>query len=339
MGAAGAVPDLIAALQDRDRAVRIAAARSLGAIGSPEAAPVLVECLTDGRLPWLVGGQALIDIGSPAAPTLRELSAAAGSPSRGRAIELLGYVGDAGDAPFVREALSSESADIRERAARALGRLGARDAVTGLRQRLADPEPAVAAAAATSLGSIGDRRGAGRTAGARTGRAPQGSPGRRACGRIPRPAGRRAGRQDLPAPASISARRPIWRRSDARRGIDAWAVVTLLYFLLLGAMSLVFTIVAWVSLRRFERSRHYFPADEAFASPLTPGVSIILPALDEQAGVVESVRSLLALRYPSLEVVVVNDGSTRRRPGAAPRSVRPRTVQPGRCATRSGGRA
>ncbi len=60
--------------------------------------------------------------------------------------------------------------------------------------------------------------------------------------------------------------------------LDAWAVVTLLYFLLLGAMSLVFTIVAWVSLRRFERSRHYFPADEAFASPLTPGVSIILPA-------------------------------------------------------------
>ena len=72
----------------------------------------------------------------------------------------------------------------------------------------------------------------------------------------------------------------------------------------------MFTIVAWVSLRRFERSRYYFPADEAFASPLTPGVSIILPAFDEQAGVVESVRSLLALRYPSLEVVVVNDGST-----------------------------
>ena len=157
MGAAGAVPDLMAALQDRDRAVRIAAARSLGVIGSPEAAPALVQCLTDGRLPWLVGGQALIDIGSPAAPTLRELSAAAGSPSRGRAIELLGYVGDAGDAPFVREALSSESADLRERAARALGRLGARDAVEGLRQRLVDPEPAVAAAAATSLGSIGDR--------------------------------------------------------------------------------------------------------------------------------------------------------------------------------------
>jgi cellulose synthase/poly-beta-1,6-N-acetylglucosamine synthase-like glycosyltransferase len=92
--------------------------------------------------------------------------------------------------------------------------------------------------------------------------------------------------------------------------LDAWAVVAFLYFLVLGVVYLVFTIVAWVSLRRLERSRHYVPADEAFASPLTPGISILLPAFNEHAGVVESVRSLVSIQYPALEVVVVNDGST-----------------------------
>jgi cellulose synthase/poly-beta-1,6-N-acetylglucosamine synthase-like glycosyltransferase len=47
-------------------------------------------------------------------------------------------------------------------------------------------------------------------------------------------------------------------------------------------------------------------------SPLTPPVSILVPARNEENSIVESVRSLLALDYPELEVVVVNDGSTDR---------------------------
>lgn len=157
MGAPSAVPDLITALDDRDQAVRISAARSLGVIGAPEAVPPLVDGLAADRLPWLMGGHALISIGSASAPALREHAAAEFSPVRARAIELLGFVGDAGDAHAVLGALSSESADLRERAARALGRLGARDAVEALRHALADPVPAAAAAAAASLGAIGDR--------------------------------------------------------------------------------------------------------------------------------------------------------------------------------------
>ncbi|GAA4622923.1 glycosyltransferase family 2 protein [Cellulomonas oligotrophica] len=49
-----------------------------------------------------------------------------------------------------------------------------------------------------------------------------------------------------------------------------------------------------------------------FANPLTPGVSVLVPAHDEEAGIVASVESLLALRYPRLEVVVVDDGSADR---------------------------
>ncbi len=57
------------------------------------------------------------------------------------------------------------------------------------------------------------------------------------------------------------------------------------------------------------RARGYLGLDEVFRSPLTPGVSVVVPAFNEHMVIVESVRSLLALRYPSHEVVVVNDGS------------------------------
>jgi cellulose synthase/poly-beta-1,6-N-acetylglucosamine synthase-like glycosyltransferase len=39
-------------------------------------------------------------------------------------------------------------------------------------------------------------------------------------------------------------------------------------------------------------------------------VSIIVPAFNEEAGIVQSVRSLLSINYPLFEIIVVNDGST-----------------------------
>jgi len=49
----------------------------------------------------------------------------------------------------------------------------------------------------------------------------------------------------------------------------------------------------------FNRVRH---------SPLTPPISLLVPAHNE-ASIVESLRSLLALDYPDFEVIVTNDGS------------------------------
>jgi cellulose synthase/poly-beta-1,6-N-acetylglucosamine synthase-like glycosyltransferase len=45
-------------------------------------------------------------------------------------------------------------------------------------------------------------------------------------------------------------------------------------------------------------------------SGLAPPISIVVPAYNEGKNILESVRSLLELQYPRLEVVVVNDGST-----------------------------
>jgi cellulose synthase/poly-beta-1,6-N-acetylglucosamine synthase-like glycosyltransferase len=45
------------------------------------------------------------------------------------------------------------------------------------------------------------------------------------------------------------------------------------------------------------------------SSPAAPRVSVLAPAYSEEATIRESVRALLTLSYPNLEVVVVNDGS------------------------------
>ncbi|HEU0007336.1 MAG TPA: glycosyltransferase family 2 protein, partial [Terriglobia bacterium] len=50
--------------------------------------------------------------------------------------------------------------------------------------------------------------------------------------------------------------------------------------------------------------------DRLRASTLAPPISILVPAHNEERNIVDSVQSLLALDYPELEVVVVNDGST-----------------------------
>ena len=47
-----------------------------------------------------------------------------------------------------------------------------------------------------------------------------------------------------------------------------------------------------------------------FRPRILPGISIIAPAHQEEASILESANSLLSLNYPNFEVILVNDGST-----------------------------
>lgn len=46
------------------------------------------------------------------------------------------------------------------------------------------------------------------------------------------------------------------------------------------------------------------------AAPYTPLVSVIIPAYNEQVGIVPTLKTLLASTYHSVEILVINDGST-----------------------------
>lgn len=69
-------------------------------------------------------------------------------------------------------------------------------------------------------------------------------------------------------------------------------------------------VSAGVELRRIRRRDRHQLWRRMLASPLAPRISILVPAYNEAVTVFDSVSNLLALTYPNLEVVVVNDGST-----------------------------
>ena len=92
--------------------------------------------------------------------------------------------------------------------------------------------------------------------------------------------------------------------------VTGYGVVVIVYFALLSLNYLILTALAWRSLTRYYRTRQYAAIEEAFASPLTPAVSVLLPAYNEAPVIADSVRALLALRFSRFEVIVVNDGST-----------------------------
>ncbi|HET9860748.1 MAG TPA: glycosyltransferase [Nocardioidaceae bacterium] len=82
------------------------------------------------------------------------------------------------------------------------------------------------------------------------------------------------------------------------------------YSLLINSSFLVLTFLAVVDFRSYLRRLDLAAYDETFGEPLAPGVSILMPAYNESAGIVESVRAMTSMRYPDFEVVVIDDGST-----------------------------
>jgi cellulose synthase/poly-beta-1,6-N-acetylglucosamine synthase-like glycosyltransferase len=86
--------------------------------------------------------------------------------------------------------------------------------------------------------------------------------------------------------------------------------LVLAYFVFVNGFYVVLMMSAAWQLRfhAFEvsgNSRH-----RLLSSQIAPPISMLVPAFNEEATIVESLRSLLTLAYPELEIVVVDDGST-----------------------------
>lgn len=87
----------------------------------------------------------------------------------------------------------------------------------------------------------------------------------------------------------------------------AW--VSLCVVLMRNAVSVVQLFVAsWAFARRIKPAPRSIDLWSRYED-LTPPVSVIAPAFNEELSIVDSVRALLALQYPKHEVIVVNDGS------------------------------
>jgi cellulose synthase/poly-beta-1,6-N-acetylglucosamine synthase-like glycosyltransferase len=91
-------------------------------------------------------------------------------------------------------------------------------------------------------------------------------------------------------------------------GAAQW--VTLAYFLVVNSVLTALLVSAARELRCHRLEVWGEGTWRLLGSEVAPRVSVLAPACNEGVTVTASVRSLLALQYPNLEVVVVNDGST-----------------------------
>jgi cellulose synthase/poly-beta-1,6-N-acetylglucosamine synthase-like glycosyltransferase len=85
--------------------------------------------------------------------------------------------------------------------------------------------------------------------------------------------------------------------------------VVLVYFLVVNGWYMLLLVSSLLELRRHmlliaDESRHLL-----LSSTLSPTISILAPAFNEEATIESSLRALLALQYPRLEVIVISDGS------------------------------
>lgn len=86
-------------------------------------------------------------------------------------------------------------------------------------------------------------------------------------------------------------------------------LVVLVFFLAVNGWYLVLLVSSLLEMRRHmlliaDESRHLL-----LSSTLSPTISILAPAFNEEATIEGSLRALLALQYPRLEVIVISDGS------------------------------
>jgi cellulose synthase/poly-beta-1,6-N-acetylglucosamine synthase-like glycosyltransferase len=92
--------------------------------------------------------------------------------------------------------------------------------------------------------------------------------------------------------------------------LRALNVAMLWYFVVLNTATLALVSIAAVFIIRRSRRAAFAGYDDIFANPLTPPISIVVPAHNEAAVIHESVQAMLRLRYSELEVIVIDDGST-----------------------------
>src|SRR3989339_1482367 len=83
----------------------------------------------------------------------------------------------------------------------------------------------------------------------------------------------------------------------------------ILYLASVNLLYLLFLVVSLRELVRTQRTRRLVDSQPLLQSEETPAISVVSPAYNEAATILEATHALLRLHYPRFEVIVVNDGS------------------------------
>ncbi|GAA3729875.1 glycosyltransferase [Salinicoccus jeotgali] len=86
-----------------------------------------------------------------------------------------------------------------------------------------------------------------------------------------------------------------------------WAIILYMALLIFSYMIMIFS--AYRSLVRQKNLDAEFLEEEFNMNIFTKPVSILVPAYNEASGIIESIHSLINLRYPESEIIIIDDGS------------------------------
>jgi len=81
------------------------------------------------------------------------------------------------------------------------------------------------------------------------------------------------------------------------------------YSVFIMAAYLILSLVSFRSVKLYLHKTKFIDYKDILNSTIAPGISIVAPAYNESATIIENIRSLLSLHYPRFEVIIVNDGS------------------------------
>ena len=85
-----------------------------------------------------------------------------------------------------------------------------------------------------------------------------------------------------------------------------WFIIA--YFVALNGSYLALNFLSIFALQRNNQEKLLDDLPQVFTG-LEPGISILVPAYNEEATITASIRSMFQLTYSEFEIIVINDGS------------------------------
>lgn len=90
---------------------------------------------------------------------------------------------------------------------------------------------------------------------------------------------------------------------------DYLNTIILMYFLIANAVYTVLMVLSLYAVSIHSRFAAHSGHADLMDSPVTPPVALLVPCFNEQDVIVATVESMLELKYPEKEVIVIDDGS------------------------------
>lgn len=85
--------------------------------------------------------------------------------------------------------------------------------------------------------------------------------------------------------------------------------VIFFYAITISIAYVLLAIFSARALNHYMKKNKFVDYNNILTSPLSPSVSLIAPAYNEEKNIVENIRSLLSVHYNNIEIIIVNDGS------------------------------